>query len=141
MATEFSAISNSNGYQPFQVNCSDLGKDAIQVDVSGSGILAYSGKLTQEIEIEFHTVINNALRVYGYRTGHDTSSIGYYLELSQSNKYNRSHCSYEAAINLTIVYQKPVKKATCYQLLPTTQLLATTILSSIFLLPKCSQLQ
>lgn len=115
------------------MNYSELG-DAIQVDVSGSGLLAYAGQLTPDLELEFHTLINNSLKEYGELTSHDPSTIGYNVELTQSKRYSRKHNSYETAINLSIVFQKPVPQATCFQLEPTIQLITSTIIEEIFIL-------
>lgn len=127
-------LTNLKGYQPFQIQYEDIGNDSIQLDVSGTGLLNYFGELNPELEMEIQTGILNALKKYGEITTHDATEIGYTLDFHQSKKLNRKHNLFETAVNLYIVFKKPVTGASAYSLQPTIELITATILAEAFIL-------
>ena len=132
-------LANTTGYAPFTINFEDM-EEAVQVDVSGRGLLNFRCDLDADLELEIHTLIENALREYSTRTSHDSSRIGYSINLLQSNTLNRKWGVFETDVELTIIFQKPEKvaHATASQLQPTIELITNYILGEVFILQRAS---
>ena len=121
-------------YPAFELVYEDIGNEAIQVEVTGRGLLNYFGELTSELEIEINTGIIQALRKYGDITTHDASEIGYELDLTQTKKLNRTYNLFETTFELYIMFKKPIVGASAYSLRPTIELITATILAEAFII-------
>ncbi|TRX34942.1 hypothetical protein FNW52_12430 [Flavobacterium sp. ZT3R18] len=130
-------IKNLQRYQPFLVQYEDAG-EAIQVDIDGLGAFDFFDPFSPEIEVEIHTNINNSLKEYGQKTGHNPENIGYFLKFLPSNRLDRQHNVPVMGIKISIYFKKPVQNATSYALTPTIRLIYSIILNEIFILsPRC----
>jgi hypothetical protein len=119
----------------FQVRWEDYeDSNIIQLDIYGSGLLNYEGKLTEEMKVEINTNILNALIKYGELTNHKPIDMGYTINLNQTKKHNKDYNSFVAELDISFYYKKPIKKATAYSLQPTTELITSIILGEIFVL-------
>ena len=121
------------GFEPFQVCYEDIGFDAIQVDVTGVGLVNYYGKLSPELEMEINTNVLKALKKYSEVTEHDSSEIGYSISFKPTNKLNKKFDLYESGFQLMIMFKKPVEGASAYSLQPTIELITATILAEVFM--------
>jgi hypothetical protein len=129
-------ITNISKHPPIKVQFQEVGIDAIQVDITGTGVIDYDGTSFDEFELMIHTNINNHLKKYSNLTGHNSAEIGYDFTLTPTKRFDRELQNLIADLRLNIVFKKPVKGANAYQLTPTIQLITSTILGEIFILPR-----
>jgi hypothetical protein len=120
-------------YQPFLVDYVDM-DSAIQVDCSGTGVLDFFDPLNEDLKVEINANINNALKNYGQKTGHNASYIGYNLTFLPTNKIDSKYNTQVIGIELVIVFKKPVKNVSIYALQPSIRLITSIILGEIFIL-------
>lgn len=126
-------IKNLPKYEPFLLEYDDL-DEAIQVDCTGIGALNFFDPFNKELECEINTNINNALKNYGKKTGHNASNIGYSLTFTPTNKLDRQHNVVQMRVELSIVFKKPVPNVNACCLTPSISLITSIILGEIFIL-------
>jgi hypothetical protein len=130
-------IKNLPRYQPFLVQYEDAGA-SIQVDIAGRGAFDFFDQFSPDLETEIHTNINNSLKEYGQKTGHNPENIGYFLKFLPSKQLDRQHNVPVMGVEISIYFKKPVQNATSYALTPTIRLISSLILNEIFILsPRC----
>lgn len=124
-------IKNVKGFAPFDVIYRDLTDDVIEVDVSGRAILRENQEQTASRLAEMWII-------YDDLSQHSSNDIGIHYELrpgSLLKKKTMRHPGIEDAfIKLFVTYKKPFKESP-YSFQPTTNLIITNILDSIFVIP------
>lgn len=129
--TGYLEIKNIPKYQPFLVQYEDL-DDAIQVDITGIGVLKYFNTISEDLKLEITTNINNQLVKYQKTTGHNAADIGFSITYQPNKKLNSNTNTVVTGVDISIFFKKPVKNASAYSLQPTITLISLILLNEIF---------
>ncbi|RZJ67701.1 MAG: hypothetical protein EOO50_05305 [Flavobacterium sp.] len=121
-------IENLRGFSPFQVSYRDLTEDVIEVDVKGRGILRENQDHIQER-------LRETWMIYDELTLHSSKLIGYTFDLKPGHiKTKVQPGIQDAFIDMVVTFEKPFKDS-ADRFVPTTELIVSNILESIFVIP------